>query len=117
MENFPRIQWGYGRERHQDAPKEHHEAFEKSVAYAVTGIEGPVVASMREHWCRTLIARAGPPGSMSFEEAVSLCEEVCYGPLTKEIASMVIVHRGLSCKNAPGEMNQALILLGGAGAW
>ena len=115
MEKLPRIQWGYGRECHLDAPKEHHEAFEHAIAFAVEGREGKVVASMREHWCRRVIARAGPPGAMSFEKAISLCEKVCYGPLTKEIASMVLRER---CSNdAPGELNQALILLGGSGAW
>lgn len=115
MENIPRTYEWYGRERHRDAPKEHHEAFENAIAYAVVGREGKVVASMCEHWCRKLIARAGPPGSMSVEEAISLCEEVCYGPLTKEIASMVLRER---CNNdAPGELNQALILLGGSGVW
>lgn len=117
MEKLSRAFEGCERERHRDAHKEHHEAFEHSVTFAVTGVEGPVVASMREHWCRELIARAGPPGAMSTEEAIVLCEEVCYGPLTKEIASMVIIHRGLSCKNAPGEMDQALRLLGGCGVW
>lgn len=115
MENIFRTHLGCGRERHPDAPKEHHEAFEHSVAYAVMGIKGPVVASMREHWCRKVIARAGPPGAMSVEEAIALCEEVCYGPLTKEIASMVLWKR---CgKDAPGEINLALRLLGGNGVW
>jgi hypothetical protein len=114
MENMSRTE-GYGRECHSDAPKEHHEAFENVIAYAVAGREGKVVASMREHWCRILIVRAGPPGAMCVKEAIALCEEVCYGSLTKEIASMILRER---CNNyAAGELNQALILLGGNGAW
>lgn len=114
MEIFSRT-LGYGRERHPHAPEEHHQSFENAIAYAVAGREGKVVASMREHWCRKLIARAGPPGAMNVEEAISLCEKACYGPLTKEIASMILRER---CNNyAQGELNQALILLGGNGVW
>jgi hypothetical protein len=105
----------YGWERYPHAPEEYHEAFENSVTFAVTGVEGSVVvASMREHWCRRVIA-SGPPGAMSVEEAISLCEEVCYGPLTKEIVSRILRER--CCSDAPGEIDQALRLLGGAGAW
>ena len=115
MEILSRTHEGYGWERHKNAPKEHHEAFENSVAFAVTGAEGLVVASMREHRCRRVIAQRGTPGAMSVEEAIALCEEVCYGPLTLGIASMLLWER---CgKDAPGEINLALRLLGGSGAW
>ena len=115
MKNLSRIHEGYGRECHPDASKEHHLAFDAAIVFAVEGRVCGVVAPMREHWCRRVIVRAGLPGTMSVEVAISLCEEACYGPLTKEIASMVLRER---CSNdAPGELNQALILLGGSGVW
>jgi hypothetical protein len=78
----------HGEVAHPKANAAHHGAFANSVAYAVTGFSGGSGPSMREHWCTRLFLQAGTPGGFTFDEGISICEEVCYGPLTVEIASM-----------------------------
>ena len=75
-----------GARRHPDADPHYHAAFANSVAYAVTGASGGYGGpSMREH----LAARhLGPGGEWSLEEAMNKVEEICYGPLTSEHASI-----------------------------
>ena len=100
-----------GREKHPDAPAAHHAAFANSVAYAVTGWSGGYGGpSMREHWAGRLAHQAGTPGAISFEKAVEVCEEVCYGPLTVEIARMLPDEHCFD--DAPGEREEAFRLLG-----
>ena len=99
-----------GKERHPGAPSQHHAAFANSVAYAVMrmsgGYGGP---SMREHWASRIIASAFGGRSCSFEQAIDLLDECCYGPLTVQHACM------LDCEycfdDAPGEVEQARKLL------
>jgi hypothetical protein len=99
-----------GKEKHPDAPGAHHGAFANSVAYAVTGWSGGYGGpSMREHWCSRLIHRVATPGAVSFEKAVKVCEEACYGPLTAEIASMLPNEHCFD--DAHGEQEEASRLL------
>lgn len=99
-----------GKERHPDAPSQHHAAFANSVAYAVFrasgGYGGP---SMREHWASRVVASATGGQPCSFEQAIDLLDECCYGPLTVQHAYM------LDCEycfdDAPGEVEQARKLL------
>ena len=100
-----------GRAKHPDAPAAHHAAFANSVAYAVTGWSGGYGGpSMREHWSSQLIHQAATPGAVGFDDAVKVCEDACYGPLTTEIASMLPDEHCFD--DAPGEREEALRLLG-----
>lgn len=102
-----------GRNKHPNAPAEHHAAFANSVAYAVTGFSGGYGGpSMREHWCSRLIHQKGMPGQIGFDEAVGICEQVCYGPLTKEIAQMLDIEHCFD--DAPGEQQQAQQMIQGS---
>lgn len=99
-----------GREKHPNAPDTHHEAFANSVAYAVTGwhgwYDGP---SMREHYCSRLANNARMPSAISFDSSVAIFDEACYGPLTVEIAKMLVEE---NCSNDdPDEYEEALLLL------
>lgn len=95
------------KERHPDAPAEHHGAFANSVSYLVTGFSGGYGGpSMREHYtCRQEIG-----GKCSFGEAVAIAESICYGPLTLEIARMVVEEHCYD--DALGEFQEAIRLLG-----
>lgn len=100
-----------GKERHPDAPQEHHAAFANLVAYAMTansgGYGGP---SMRENLgARLIVAKFGTgAGRCTFEQAVELVEECCYGKLTLEHAQMLEQEY---CFDAPGEVEVARKLL------
>lgn len=104
-----------GKERHPDAPAEHHAAFANSVAYAVTrmrgGYGGP---SMREHWASRVVASSFGGQSCSFEQAADLLDECCYGPLTMQQALMLEVENCFD--DAPGEQEAARKLLAKANA-
>ena len=99
-----------GKERHPDAPSQHHAAFANSVAYAVTrmsgGYGGP---SMREHWASRIVASSCGRQSCSFEQAVELLEENSYGPLTTEHALMLELEYCFD--DAPGEQEAAKKML------
>lgn len=100
-----------GRRTHSDAAAEHHAAFANSVAYAVTGWSGGYGGpSMREHAASRHLHNLGlRPGSISFDDAVKLVEEICYGPLTLAIAQMLEVEY---CFDDPAsEQEEALRLL------
>lgn len=98
--------WCLGKERHPDAPSQHHAAFANSVAYAVTrmsgGYGGP---SMREHWASRIVASSFGSQPCSFEQAVELLEENSYGPLTTEHAMMLDVEYCFD--DAPGDQEAA----------
>ncbi len=99
-----------GEEKYKDAPAAHHAAFANSVAYALTGMSGGYGGpSMREHWAGRLAHQAGTPGQIDFEQAVSICEKACYGPLMAEIAQMLLDEHCFD--DAPGELEEALRLL------
>jgi len=102
-----------GEERHPAAPAEHHAAFANAVAYAVTGCSGGGFGgpSMREHWCSRLVLAEVIPGEADFQHAISICERACYGPLTIEIARMLVLEHCFD--DAPGEQEEALRLLSG----
>ncbi len=98
-----------GMERHPDAPPRHHEVFADAVTYAVTALSGQSLPTMRKHEAVRLLHRAGIPGAFSFYEAVLLCEQVCYGPLTLDIARML---QSEHCfHEVLGEITEALRLL------
>lgn len=99
-----------GREKYPKAPAQHHAAFANSVAYMVTGWSGGYGGpSMREHWTSRLAHKAGTPGDISFEKAVEICEEACYGPITMEIAQMLDWEHCFD--DAPGEQEAARQML------
>jgi hypothetical protein len=103
-----------GQERHPAAPAAHHAAFANSVAEAVTGWSGGYGGpSMREHWASRLLGRAGTPGTIPFDLAVSTVEEACYGPITLEIARMLTFEACFD--DADGEQEEAERLLHEAG--
>ena len=104
--------FSYGEEHHPDAPVQHHTGFANSVAYAVTGLTGGYGGpTMREHLASQLvISKYGlGNGRCTFEEAVELLEECCYGKITMAHASI------LECEycygDAPGEIEEAERLL------
>ena len=70
------------------------------------GYGGP---SMREHWAGRVAHSKGIVPNCSFEQAVEAVEEVCYGPLTYEIALMLEMEYCFS--DAPEEQEQARQLL------
>lgn len=99
-----------GKDRHPDAPSQHHATFANSVAYLVTGMSGGFGGpSMREHWASRVGNEKGQVGAFSFDEAVETLEACCFGPLTIGHASM------LNCEHcfddAPGEVEEARRLL------
>lgn len=96
-----------GKERHPNAPAEHHGAFANSVAYLVTGFSGGYGGpSMREHYA----CRQGIGGQCSFDGAVTIVEPICYRPLTLEIAKMAVEEHCYD--DAPGEFQEAIRFLG-----
>ena len=99
-----------GRERHPDAPAEHHAAFANSVAYCVTGWSGGYGGpSMREHLASRVAHARGGVGSFDFDTAVETVEGICYNPLTLEHARML---EGEDCfDDAPGEVEEARRIL------
>lgn len=101
-----------GEERHPGAPAAHHAAFANSVAYAVTGWSGGYGGpSMREHWCSRLVAPHRGLEGLTFDRAVEICEQACYGPLTRDIARMLAEEEGRCFDDAPGEQEEAERLL------
>lgn len=80
------------KQEHPDAPTEQQRAFANAVTYAVTGMlplnGGP---SMREHWCSWVINEAGGSGTFTYEKAVDVCTEPCFGPMTRQIANMLVI--------------------------
>jgi hypothetical protein len=101
-----------GQTRHPEVPQAHHAAFANSVTYAVTGASGGFGGpSMREHWASRLAHRAGRPGELSFDRAVEIVEQACYGPLTIDIARMLDEEHCFD--DAPGERELARQLLAG----
>ena len=102
--------WLLGKECHPDAPAQHHAAFANSVAYAVTrtsgGYGGP---SMREHWASRVVASSYGSQPCSFEQAVKLLDECCYGELTLQHALMLDVEYCFD--DAPGEEEAARKML------
>lgn len=78
-----------GREKHPDAPAEHHSAFANSVAELVTGWSGGYGGPyMRQH----LAVQKGYAAGLincSFEAAVEVAEKPCFGPVTLEHACML----------------------------
>ena len=98
----------YGEKHHPDAPVQHHAGFANSVAYAVTGLVGGYGGpTMRQHLASQLvISKYGiGAGRCTFEQAVELLEECCYGKITLAHASI------LACEycsdDAPGEIEEA----------
>ena len=99
-----------GKERHSNAPAQHHAAFANSVAYLVTGMSGGYGGpSMREHWASRIGHSKGEVGAFSFEGAVEAVEGCCYEPLTIEHACMLDVEHCFD--DAPGEVEEARRLL------
>lgn len=81
-----------GKQKHPDAPNQHHCAFANSVACFVTGASGGYGGpSVREHAAERMGSREKQMGEWSFEDAVKFCESICYGELTdchKEVFKM-----------------------------
>lgn len=99
-----------GKEQHPGAPPAHHAAFANAVAYAVTGWSGGYGGPrMREHWASRLLHSEGEPGKFSFDDAVCIVEEACFGPITMEIARMLELEHCFD--DAPGEKEEAFALL------
>jgi hypothetical protein len=79
----------WGRKNHPNSPEEHHQAFASLVVFAV---EIPirrykVINTMRTYAGINKLCTAGQPGYFSFDEAVTLLEKDCYGPITEEHAA------------------------------
>ena len=111
-DSYLMMAYEYGKEHHPEAPQEHHCAFANSVAYAMTGMSGGAGGpSMREHFASRLIIKEVGTGSnrCTFEQAVKLLDECCYGTLTKDIARMITVEHCFG--NAPGEEMLAFDLI------
>lgn len=73
-----------GKQKHPDAPNQHHAAFANSVACFVTGASGGYGGpSVREHAAERLGSSHKPMGGWEFEEAVKFCTEPCYGEMTE----------------------------------
>lgn len=100
----------WGLQNYPDAPRQHHAAFVYAVSLAVTAHTGHPRCSMREHRAVQIVCSCGmPPGQISFDQAVKLVEETCYGPLTRDIALMLNTKHCLD--DAPGEKRIAIGLL------
>ena len=100
----------HGKERHPQSPQHHHAAFANSVAYLVTGMSGGYGGpSMREHWASRIGHSAGLVSNCTFEQAAEALDECCYGPLTREHASML--HNEHCFDDAPGEVEAAQQML------
>ena len=100
-----------GRKRHPDAPPQHHAAFANSVTEAVTGWSGGYGGpSMREYWAGRLILRAGTPGEIELEQAISIVEQACYGPVTIEMARLLLEEHCFD--DAREDIDAALRLIG-----
>ena len=99
-----------GKERHSNAPQQHHAAFANSVAYLVTGMSGGFGGpSMREHWASRIGHSAGLVSNCTFEQASEAVEGCCYDPLTYEHACMLDVEHCFD--DAPEEVEEARRLL------
>lgn len=100
-----------GREKHPEAPTQHHAAFANSVAYLVSGMSGGFGGpSMREHLASRIAMQGNGSGNYSFETACAAVEVCCFGPITKEHANMLAC--GENCFNdADGEIEEAKQLL------
>lgn len=73
-----------GKQKHPDAPTQHHCAFANSVACFVTGASGGYGGpSVREHTAERMGSREKRMGEWSFEDAVKFCDNPCYGELTE----------------------------------
>ena len=73
-----------------ESPEEHHQAFASLVVFAV---ERPirrykVIDTMRTYVGLNKILAIAQPGCLSFDEAVTLLETDCYGPITREHADV-----------------------------
>ncbi len=80
----------WGREKYPDSPEAHHQAFASLVVFAV---EKPtqrykVIDTMRTYVGINKILASAQPGCLSFDEAVTLLETDCYGPITREHADV-----------------------------
>jgi len=88
--------YAYGKAKFSEVNDAYHAAFANSVAYIVTGWSGGYGGpSMREHWA-TRVAHQRNLGSASWEHIYDVVEDICYGPMTKDIAKMMTLE---SCRD------------------
>jgi len=80
----------WGKSHYPEAPSHKHCAFANSVALLVTGWSGGFGGpSMREHYAARVALSHGTNGTFSFEKAVKIVTDPCYGPLTLNHARML----------------------------
>jgi hypothetical protein len=80
----------WGEFNYPNSPEAHHQAFASLVVFAV---EKPtrrykVIDTMRTYVGLNKILVIAQPGCLSFDEAVTLLETDCYGPITGEHADV-----------------------------